>query len=193
MSLLFSLVIIPFVVIIAFAFLTRTRLKDNSLLMEEENNMDIGSSTDKLDKFEIECLYHLNRFDDWLHGQFRQLKNWEMLGSGFFDLINGECHFRLCFWDGTRKDILIKVEDKIKYSIVDENAPVINPKDIVNQWMKEHVDFLMKKQESGEGFQFAKNELPSLKEAYDLLLEQMMEQGFIAQEEDDLVRFACPV
>lgn len=193
MALLFILINIPFIAIVAFSLIRRSRIKDNSLLMEDENNMDLGSSADKLDKHEIECLYHLNKFDDWLHSQFKQLKNWEMLGYGFFDLINGDCHFRLFLWDGTRKDVLIRVKDKTNYTVVDENEQVANPIEIVNQWMKEHVDFLMIKQETGEGFQFAKSELPTLKEAYDLLLDQMMEQGFISQEEDDLVRFACPI
>lgn len=187
-------IIIPLIVIAVMANTScfqKTKARYN---LNSENDLEIGCLESKLDKTQIRLLYKSIVLEDFLYKRFPNLKewkDWEAQGN-IFHHFDGLHKLRLTFWDGTRKDVVICINgDMIS---VRENVPEetqVDPKEIANEWLKKMATFFQGKKD-GEGFSMENKEFPEEATVKELILDALTEQGFMVQEESDLVRLIFP-
>lgn len=186
MPIVFAFIVLPIIVIAIVCTCNGLNKEKIKILQAEENSKAIKEEENtKWDSYQIERRFYNNLLNAYIHRQFSDVSRWHILSS------NGkEIHVKILRKDGTEISPVIntrKLDTEI-FSVKEKKESVPDLTKIANEWLEKWKDFLMEKENSGEGFSINKSELPADKAVLEMILDRLSEIGFMVQEEETLVR-----
>ena len=186
MPIVFAFIVLPIIVIAIVCTCNGLNKEKIKILQAEENSKAIKEEENaKWDSYQIERRFYNNLLNAYIHRQFGNVSRWHILSS------NGkEIHVKILRKDGTEIAPVIcasKLDTEI-FSVREKKESVPDLTKIANEWLEKWKDFLMEKENSGEGFSINKSDLPADKAVLEMILDRLSEIGFMVQEEETLVR-----
>ncbi|MGN1196533.1 MAG: hypothetical protein ACI4TA_02920 [Acetatifactor sp.] len=186
MPIVFAFIVLPIIVIAIVCTCNGLNKEKIKILQAEENSKAIKEEENtKWDSYQIERRFYNNLLNAYIHRQFNNVSRWHILSS------NGkEIHVKILRKDGTEISPVIcasKLDTEI-FSVREKKESVPDLTKIANEWLEKWKDFLMEKENSGEGFSINKSDLPADKAVLEMILDRLSEIGFMVQEEETLVR-----
>lgn len=186
MPIVFAFIVLPIIVIAIVCTCNGLNKEKIKIFQAEENSKAIKEEGNaKWDSYQIERRFYNNLLNAYIHRQFGNVSRWHILSS------NGkEIHVKILRKDGTEISPVIcasKLDTEI-FSVREKKESVPDLTKIANEWLEKWKDFLMEKENSGEGFSINKSDLPADKAVLEMILDRLSEIGFMVQEEETLVR-----
>ena len=186
MPIVFAFIVLPIIVLAIVCTCNGLNKEKIKILQAEENSKAIKEEENaKWDSYQIERRFYNNLLNAYIHRQFGNVSRWHILSS------NGkEIHVKILRKDGTEISPVIcasKLDTEI-FSVREKKESVPDLTKIANEWLEKWKDFLMEKENSGEGFSINKSDLPADKAVLEMILDRLSEIGFMVQEEETLVR-----